>query len=311
MGLDDDMLELPHNRAHHLNNVTCPYCAAVLDDSTGNDKEHVVGRRLVPKGTLQGHWNLLLRSCTPCNGEKAALENDISAITMQPDAAGRYASDDPRLVAEAARKAKNSFSRMTGRPVAKSQETAEIKGTFGSMTITFSTIAPPQVDEGRLFRLAQMQLQGFFHLLTFQKDQSQGYWWPGPFAPVVAVRKGDWGNPRLRWIEQVTAEWETIFWGVTAEGFYKIWIRRERRGKPLWAWAIEWNMNFRLAGFCGDTDLLDELWPRIPPLEMKIIAGKGENIVRGRLEVPLSEDDDRLLTPEREAQWAPHSRADR
>ena len=34
-----------------LRNLTCPYCGVAIDAKTAT-KEHVVGRRFVPKGTL-------------------------------------------------------------------------------------------------------------------------------------------------------------------------------------------------------------------------------------------------------------------
>lgn len=83
--LDHDLKALPVTKPVRLHNVVCPYCGATLaSDST--TKEHVVGRKFVPKGPLENEWNLILNACRPCNNQKADLEHDISAITMQPDA---------------------------------------------------------------------------------------------------------------------------------------------------------------------------------------------------------------------------------
>lgn len=76
----------------------CAYCGHAFGPGDRGENEHVIGRRFVPKGTLANHWNLILSACGPCNDAKAELENDISAITMQPDGLGRHVLDDPRLM---------------------------------------------------------------------------------------------------------------------------------------------------------------------------------------------------------------------
>jgi hypothetical protein len=77
----------------------------------------VVGRNFVPRGTLDNQCNLIAMACEPCNRAKASLEDDLSAITMQARADGTFASNDPRLIAEARRKANGAISRRTRRPV--------------------------------------------------------------------------------------------------------------------------------------------------------------------------------------------------
>src|SRR5438067_12808695 len=77
----------PHNRAIVLKNETCVYCGSEL--TAGNcTKEHVIGRKFVPKGKLHEEWNLIVRACTSCNHTKSDLEDDISAISLPPDACG-------------------------------------------------------------------------------------------------------------------------------------------------------------------------------------------------------------------------------
>ena len=55
-----------------LNNISCPYCGVMLTCET-TDKEHVIGRRFVPKGKLNGNWNLVVNACRTCSGIKADL----------------------------------------------------------------------------------------------------------------------------------------------------------------------------------------------------------------------------------------------
>ncbi len=151
-----------------LDNIRCVYCGKHL--AKGEEtKEHLIGRRFVPKGKLNRQWNLLLNACSACsacNGRKADLENDISAITLQRHPMGEREPVDQSLAAEAARKAERSFSRRTGRPVKDSAEHFVIKVPFGPAQLTFNMTAPPQVSSDRVFQLARMHIEGLFHWLT-------------------------------------------------------------------------------------------------------------------------------------------------
>lgn len=130
MTLDETLKKLPLEEAILLDNVTCPYCAC--DVSIERTKEHVVGRRFVPRGMLDRQWNLIMWACARCNGRKADLENDISAITMQPDAFGRHADDADVLAPEAIRRGKTAFSRRTKKLVKDSAESFSIKMALAS-----------------------------------------------------------------------------------------------------------------------------------------------------------------------------------
>jgi len=105
-----DLTELDGQTAAVLTNKTCPYCGTILSPEN-QTKEHVIGRRFVPRGSLNKHWNLIVRACTICNGIKSDLEDDLSAVTLHPDAFGRSPSPDPRVVDDAQRKAAGSISR--------------------------------------------------------------------------------------------------------------------------------------------------------------------------------------------------------
>ena len=128
----------PGNRAITLQNENCPYCFRPFGSGLVPTKEHVIARNFVPKGTLQGCWNLILQACKQCNAAKAILEDDISAITMQPDAMV-YASDYPRLIAEAKRKAQGSISRLTCSALSKATKAAEFKKARNTGTRTATT----------------------------------------------------------------------------------------------------------------------------------------------------------------------------
>ncbi len=275
-------------------NVLCAYCGISLEPFKGGEEEHVIGRRFVPKGTLAGQWNLIVRSCPACNDVKADLEDDLSAITMQPDGLGRFAADDDRLRAEAVRKARTR-NRRTQQRVSEPTPPLIVKGNFGPANITFSYTAPAQADDRRMFELARLQLVGFFSMLTYDEAAKRGYFWTGQYAPVVVARQEDWGNPRLLWIDAVSRDWEYRLHAIAADGFYKVWIRR-RLGEPaVWAWAIEWNRNFRLAGFFGDPEAIAALLGDLPKLDIHTLHEGPDRWLRMRTEQPLADDDDVLF----------------
>ena len=124
------MIELSGNTAIAIANGTCVYCGIDLTQDTLS-KEHVIGKHFVPKGKLQDSWNLIVNACNPCNRKKSDLEDDISAITMQPDAYDRHGHDDEEAKSEAERKGKGSFSRYTKRLVKESRESRTVIGSLG------------------------------------------------------------------------------------------------------------------------------------------------------------------------------------
>lgn len=283
------------NRAVILHNVTCAYCGVAFSDLMPSEKEHVIGRRFVPKGTLDRQWNLLLRSCRRCNGLKADLENDISAITMHPAAYGGHVNDDPRLHAEASRKAQNSISRRTGKPVAVGENPLKVGTKFGPAVFDFSFAMPPQAQEDRLYELARYQVGGFFYLTTFDEGTARGGLLPGGFYPLAAVRKADWGNPQMRWFMDTTKAWRWRVHAIGADGYFAIATRRMSETQDLWSWALEWNQNFRLVGFFGRDDLVTELAKSIPALNMRTMHEAPGRSLRYRIEVPLADTDDTLF----------------
>ena len=245
------MNELPSNAPVRLHNSTCVYCGIALTPDVCT-KEHVIGRRFVPKGKLQGNWNLIVNACKPCNRRKSDLEDDISAVSLQSDAWGRFGHGDEEAILEATRKGARSKSRRTDRPVKDSHEERTVKIPFGrSVNITIGFTSPPQVDDCRLFELAHFHLVGFFYLITFDEIHQRGGYWPGGFYPLLASPRSDWGNPLNLAFMKTVIQWEPRLFGCTAGGFHKIAIRRHP-DEDCWSWALEWNRNYRLVGLFGD-----------------------------------------------------------
>lgn len=289
------MKETAPNRAIILRNVACAYCNVPFSDEVPYDKEHAVGRRFVPRGTLDGQWNLLLRSCKKCNGLKAALEDDISAIVMHPDASGQHVNNDPRLHAEARRKAANAISRRTKKPVAAGEEPLKFDTTFGAAKLGFTFEMPPQVDDSRLFELARYQLIAFFYWITYNEETKRGGFWVGQYFPLLAVRRADWGNPQMHWFMDTTKDWLGRVHAIGADGYFKVTIKRKSATDELWSWALEWNQNFRLVGFFGRKESVEVLKPTIPALKMHILQQSDSGWTRYRADVPLAEAHDILF----------------
>jgi hypothetical protein len=288
---------LPGNRAITLLNENCPYCLRLLGSGLVPTKEHVIARKLVPKGTLQGSWNLILRACKQCNAAKATLEDDISAITMQPDATGRYASHDPRLIAEAQRKAQGSISRLTQRRIEQSNQGFQVERSHGPMTYTFSFTAPSIADDSRIFGLAEYQMQAFFYWSFYQQDIAKGTRWVGQFMPVQYTRRGDWGNPVNRWFMQEINGWQHRILAIGADGFFRVLLCRHPDNHPLWGWALEWNQNFRVIGFCGDLSSADTVTASMPKLDMQLLHEvPGQFLRYYRIEQALDPAEDDLFT---------------
>lgn len=288
-----DLFELPLDRPILLDNETCVYCGKVLqDDAT---KEHVIGRRFVPKGKLNRQWNLILRACADCNNVKSALENDLSAITMHQDAWGKHVSDDEALVTDALRKAKRSISARTGRPVKDSAEQVTVSATLSpGATLTFSLSAPPQTESERVFALARFQLMAFFYWLTYDRLRKRGGYWSGGFYPVMESVRSDWGNVVNRAFMDAVVSWEPRLLGSGADGYFNVAIRRHPCA-VCWSWALEWNRKYRIIGFFGEKGPAEEVVKTFPPLPMTTIVEGPNRWVRYRSDVPLDEARDRLF----------------
>jgi len=295
----EDVLTYPPKRAINLKNRSCAYCGRAFDAGCAATREHVIGRRFVPKGCFDGQWNLIVNACEPCNREKADLEDDISVISMLPDLAGRYPVDDPRLVSEVERKAGKAMSRKTGKAVARSKEEKHFEFPIVGGTLTYDVEAPAQIDEDRLFRLAQFHFAGFFHLITYNEAARCGRYMTGAFAPLIATRRADWGNPQMRWFMDLVRDWDLRIHALGADGFFKMLIRRPHDGRGVFAWALEWNQSFRVLGFAGDRDAIETLGRTVPALVADMQLGGGERWVRVRADTPLLDaEDDLFAKPE-------------
>ena len=284
----------PSKRVRRLKNVSCAYCGVTLSEATA-DKEHVIGRGFVPKGKLAGCWNLIVNSCRACNAYKADLEDDISAITMQPDGFGSFGHDDETGMSEAVRKAERSFSRRTGKLVKDSHEQFKIDGKLaGGASYTVGLSGPAQINPDRVYRLARMHVAAFFYLITYREAERRGFSWVGGFYPVAHTFRSDWGNPLMRGFADAVVGWERRINANGAGEFFKLSMRRHAQ-EACWSWAVEWNRALRVVGFFGDSETAQTVRNTLPTLRYRTISKAPDEIVRVRQEIPLGDDEDDLL----------------
>lgn len=292
--LDNKLNYLPSNLPIILDNETCVYCGMQLNTDS-DTKEHVIGRRFVPKGKLNDQWNLIVHACNKCNGRKSDLENDISAISMHADAWGRHALSDSTLRIEAARKAKKSISRRTGKPVTDSSEKIDIKGTFApGVEFTFNFTSPPQIESDRIYELARMQLMAFFYLITYNHKTKRGGFWLGSFFPVLETIRSDWGNTVHKAFMDAVVNWEPRVIAIGADGFFKAIIRRHPAA-VCWSWALEWNHKYRIVGFFGEQEPAKNIVATFPTIDVTTMAQGPNEYVSYRIEKALADEDDTLF----------------
>jgi hypothetical protein len=275
-------------------NRTCPYCLEELVPGSF-DEEHVIGRRFVRKGSFDGQWNLILNACMRCNRQKAALEDDISAITMYRVAGDRARAGDQGFADDAHRKARGSRSRRTGKPVLHSGESQTVETTLGpGVRVTFRLSSPPQVDKDRIFELAGFQVAGFLYRVTYSAETGTGDGIPGGFAPMLYAYRSDWGNVVLRAFADTVVAWEPLILASTAGDLFKIAIRRQP-GASCWSWAVEWNGSTRVVGFLGELPDIERVVSAFPRLYAEWIPQPDGSRVAVRADVALAGDDDRMF----------------
>lgn len=290
------MLYLDPRRAVRLRNNTCPYCGRELDRASSS-VEHTIGRRFVPKGKLHQSWNLVLNACMPCNAQKGELEDDLGALSMQPDAFGVHISDDPEVRKEVARKGSGSRSRRTQRSVGESQETKKLDMRLGAgLDLSVSFLMRPQIDLERAADLARMQLAACFYWLTYDESNRRGGFWPGGALIIDTAFRADWGNSLQVGFMKGSASWHDRLLVVAADEYFKISIRR-RPDAVCWSWALEWNRSFRLVGLFGDPVPIEEFASRLEAPMSTLLTRTGPNSTRMRREVALDDDSDLLFQP--------------
>lgn len=279
-------------KATFLRKDRCLYCGKALDRSTWT-KEHVIGRRFVPAGTLNNEWNVIGFACQRCNGIKSSLEDDISSITLY--GAVRLGLIDQEAVSAIQRKSENSISRRTGKPVRESNEKLCARMPLSQgFSISFSMASPPQIDESRAFELARLHMVGFYSMLCRDKEGGSGGFWLGEYSPLMVVHREDWGNLIIRAFADTIMHWDTRLYAVTARGNFRVIIRRAP-DLACYAWALEWNQFMRVIGFFGDRSETESIISTFPSLECASVAEGPNYFLRARIEQPIEVTEDHLF----------------
>jgi Zn-dependent oligopeptidase len=70
-----------------------------------------------------------------------------------------------------------------------------IEGYFApGVTFKLNSVAPPQVNNDRVYELTRMKMMAFFYFITFNKKTKRGGFWTDGFYPLSEAHHGDWGN---------------------------------------------------------------------------------------------------------------------
>lgn len=279
-----------------LNNRSCIYCGCDLDKGS-RTKEHVIGRRFVPKGSLAESWNLIAWACHKCNNEKSSLEDDISAITMHANAWSSTQGNDPVLESEALRKGGNSFSKRTGKRIKNSSETANVKLNFGTgVTMNIKLTAPPQHIPARLHALARYHILGFFYFLTYDETKKVGKFPSGTIYVLDEAIQSNWGNrAHLSFMQKVLSWDDRLIAPGLANGYFRAAIRR-RFDTNCFSWAFEWNKNLRMIGFFGNEIDTRPEFDSIPGIRQKPQIGDENFGFSVSEDIPIKESDDVLFS---------------
>jgi hypothetical protein len=293
--MSDDLVAYDPHKPVALPGRRCAHCAIPLERRTST-QDHVVGRRFVPEGTLATGFFLQVKACRRCNDRKAALEDDVSVITMLPDTTGRLVRDDERLRRTVARKSRGAISPTTRRLVAQSycQMEASVPVAQG-LSMRMNGLAMPLLPDERVAALAFYHVQGFCHFRSFDPTRGHGSWLDRRrFLMLGSAMKEDWGNPHLTHFTAVTGDWDPSCIALLADGYFSHVMRR-RGQDDIWSWALEWNGRMRVFGIYGGDAERAEFTSGMPPLLMDFMHGDTTNGFAMRYETPLPEDQDRLF----------------
>ena len=290
------------HRKPEKSNQYCLYCGSFVGKMAECDsnKEHLIGREFVPSGTLNEGtaFNFIFRACTRCNTEKSNIERHISTITLLNSPARR---DSICCNALAQRKASKDYHpEKKGTLVKDSSDEHKINFKSGgniNINLSFNLVSPPQPSEENLKILAFRHIQGIFSLITTTDalDPQKTCLLSGEyFFFFGAFHKNDWGNPQITEAIKRSKSFPCYANIDTAEGFFKVIMRRDNRKFGEWFWALEWNKSYRVFGGIYNQGKIPKAFCDLPSLKWHS-HNENNNVLRFREEVPLQEDSDDLF----------------
>jgi hypothetical protein len=292
--VSDDLRSFNPDKPVKLPNKKCAYCGVPLRRSIAT-KDHVVGRRFVPEGTLATGFSLLVQACSPCNNRKASVENFISVITMLPDTSGKYVREDERLTRTVERKARGAISPATRRLAAQSYNKIDARIPLGGdLSLTYQGVGMPTLDDQSVALLAFFHVQGFYHFRSFHHERGYGNWLKSSrFLVLGHFMKCDWGNPQLLHFAAETAAWEITCLAKFADGYFGH-LTRKKPNANLCSWVLEWNEQLRVIGLYGDEGEQRSFVDGMPPLSV-FSYGDTTNGIAMRYETPIAHNLDDLF----------------
>lgn len=157
--------------------------------------------------------------------------------------------------------------------------------------MTFSFVGLPRLVPDRVMALAAAQIRAFFYFITYDESQGRGSFLPGGISSFIFAQKDDWGNAQFLAFASLTRDWIGRVSGNTAEHYFRIVIKRDPSGIELWSFGLEWNQNYRIIGFFGDTKSAAERVGAFPSFEWVRL----DETTRKREETPLKSSEDVLF----------------
>ena len=286
------------NRNASESNQFCLYCGRRVGSNAEieSNKEHLIGRNFVPKGSLAGDaFNFVFRACIECNTEKSDAERHVSTVSLFNSPARLV---DLSINDLAARKASNDHHPTERRLVRDASVPHKIETEGNGFSGTLHMTSPPQLEYKSVLLLAVRQIQGLFALISTEDprvpEKSKLL-----AADKVLLHKdynyGDWGNPQLIEIIERTKGWSAPLFVNSASGHFKAILRIPKSQEEGYFWALEWNKSVRIVGaICHPSQY--PVWLKdLPQLKWWSIPGKDCRI---RMETPLRGIPDHLFTTE-------------
>ncbi len=290
-----------YTKSKNTSNQYCLYCGRYIgpNSNINSNREHLIGRNFVPKGTLseKNSFNFIFRACEDDNHFKSELERHISSISLF---AAATQGDSSKEVEQLAlhKASKDYHPDKQGIKVIDSQEKLEFSFIGNNFKLNFTVIGPPQPNQAYIKCLAFMQMQALFSLLSTPRPYNNKNLLLLPdkyFYFLDYWPKSDWGNVILNYLTKAINEWEQIAIIRTAKDNFKTIIKCDPISK-LWFWALEWNKSFRIAGFIGSIDLVENFIAKLPKEDIKIIQEEINYKLSLKTEIALKEDEDELFS---------------
>lgn len=291
------------NRSSSKSNQYCLYCGEFVGEGAAieSNKEHLIGREFVPTGEFRAGsaFNFIFRACKKCNDEKSNVERHISSVTLLRSRA-RLESQGHNEIA--CRKARKDFHPdKKGVLIKNSGDNFNVVGNIGNMKMTAGLSAPPKANPDNTKLLAFRHIQGIFSLITSRNPLvaegtcllSAKY-----FKFFDSYHHDDWGNPHMLTIMERVSKMPCRARIVTANGFFKLIMRRDRGEEGEWFWALEWNKTLRLVGAIAQPESDLYIFKELPSLKWHDLGLQDGVRTRMREELPLKEEQDQLFLGE-------------